>query len=82
MSNRMNEIMKVLTITSTIFLPVTAIAGIYGMSFHHESSPYDMPELDGYHGYPLVWCLTLASVIGLLADYRREGWLGKGGDDG
>ncbi|XXX74609.1 magnesium/cobalt transporter CorA [Sorangium sp. So ce134] len=80
MSNRMNEIMKVLTIISTIFLPVTAIAGIYGMNFHHESSPYNMPELDWYYGYPLVWCLMLASVLGLLTYYRRKGWLGK--DDG
>ncbi|AGP40177.1 magnesium transporter [Sorangium cellulosum So0157-2] len=80
MSNRMNEIMKVLTIISTIFLPVTAIAGIYGMNFHHESSPYNMPELDWYYGYPLVWCLMLASVVGLLSYYRRKGWLGKDGD--
>ncbi|WP_437672558.1 hypothetical protein [Sorangium sp. So ce131] len=49
---------------------------------HHESSPYNMPELNWYHGYPLVWCLMLASSIGLLAYYRRKGWLGKGGDDG
>ncbi|WP_437852400.1 magnesium/cobalt transporter CorA [Sorangium sp. So ce363] len=80
MSNRMNEIMKVLTIISTIFLPVTAIAGIYGMNFHHESSPYNMPELDWYYGYPLVWCLMLASVVGLLTYYRRKGWIRK--DDG
>ncbi|WP_441291502.1 magnesium/cobalt transporter CorA [Sorangium sp. KYC3313] len=81
MSNRMNEIMKVLTIISTIFLPVTAIAGIYGMNFHHESSPFNMPELDWYYGYPLVWCLMLASVVGLLTYYRRKGWIRKD-DDG
>ncbi|AUX46645.1 magnesium transporter [Sorangium cellulosum] len=81
MSNRMNEIMKVLTIISTIFLPITAIAGIYGMNFHHESSPYNMPELDWYYGYPMVWLLMLASVVGLLTYYRRKGWLGKD-DDG
>ncbi|WP_437672682.1 magnesium/cobalt transporter CorA [Sorangium sp. So ce131] len=81
MSNRMNEIMKVLTIISTIFLPITAIAGIYGMNFHHESSPYNMPELDWYYGYPMVWLLMLASVVGLLSYYRRKGWLGKD-DDG
>ncbi|WP_437912662.1 magnesium/cobalt transporter CorA [Sorangium sp. So ce302] len=80
-SNKMNEIMKVLTIISTIFLPVTAIAGIYGMNFHHESSPYNMPELDWYYGYPLVWCLMLASVVGLLTYYRRKGWIRKD-DDG
>ncbi|WP_437974237.1 magnesium/cobalt transporter CorA [Sorangium sp. So ce295] len=80
MSNRMNEIMKVLTIISTIFLPVTAIAGIYGMNFHHESSPYNMPELDWYYGYPFVWCLMLASVVGLLMYYRRKGWIRKDHD--
>ncbi|WP_437764746.1 magnesium/cobalt transporter CorA [Sorangium sp. So ce281] len=82
MSNRMNEIMKVLTIISTIFLPVTAIAGIYGMNFHHESSPFNMPELDWYYGYPLVWCLMLASVVGLLTYYRRKGWIRKDDDGG
>ncbi len=81
-SNRMNEIMKVLTIISTIFLPITAIAGIYGMNFHHESSPYNMPELDWYYGYPFVWFLMLASVIGLLGFYRHKGWLGKDSDTG
>lgn len=80
-SNRMNEIMKVLTIISTIFLPVTAIAGIYGMNFHHETSPYNMPELDWYYGYPFVWLLMLASVVGLLTYYRRKGWIRKD-DDG
>ncbi|WP_437276532.1 magnesium/cobalt transporter CorA [Sorangium sp. So ce375] len=80
-SNRMNEIMKVLTIISTIFLPVTAIAGIYGMNFHHESSPFNMPELDWYYGYPFVWGLMLASVVGLLTYYRRKGWLRKDKDD-
>ncbi|WP_437324676.1 magnesium/cobalt transporter CorA [Sorangium sp. So ce381] len=80
-SNKMNEIMKVLTIISTIFLPVTAIAGIYGMNFHHETSPYNMPELDWYYGYPFVWLLMLASVVGLLTYYRRKGWIRKD-DDG
>lgn len=79
-SNRMNEIMKVLTIMSTIFLPITAIAGIYGMNFHHESSPYNMPELDWYYGYPIVLGLMLASVVGLLGYYRYKGWLGRPDD--
>jgi magnesium transporter len=79
-SNRMNETMKVLTIISTIFLPITAIAGVYGMNFHHESSPWNMPELDWYYGYPLVWGLMLASVLGLLWFYRRMGWIGRGAD--
>ncbi|AKT42781.1 magnesium transporter [Chondromyces crocatus] len=76
-SNRMNEIMKVLTIISTIFLPITAIAGIYGMNFRHESSPFNMPELDWYYGYPYSLMLMLGSVVGLLIYYRRKGWLGR-----
>lgn len=77
-SNRMNEIMKVLTIISTIFLPITAIAGVYGMNFHRESSPYNMPELDWYYGYPLVLGMMTASVVGLFLFYWRKGWIGKG----
>ncbi|MCC6555100.1 MAG: magnesium/cobalt transporter CorA [Polyangiaceae bacterium] len=75
-SNRMNEIMKVLTIISTIFLPITAIAGIYGMNFRHESSPWNMPELDWYWGYPYVIALMTLSVVGLLWYYYRKGWVG------
>lgn len=78
MSNRMNEIMKVLTIISTIFLPITAIAGVYGMNFHHESSPFNMPELDWYYGYPFVLGMMFASVVGLFLFYWRKGWIGKG----
>lgn len=74
-SNRMNEIMKVLTILSTIFLPITAIGGIYGMNFHHESSPFNMPELDFYYGYPMVLGIMAMSVLGLLYYYRRKGWI-------
>jgi magnesium transporter len=75
-SNRMNEIMKVLTIISTIFLPLTFIAGVYGMNFDPASSPYDMPELKWRFGYPFALGLMLLSVIGLLMFYRRKGWLG------
>ncbi|HLM76743.1 MAG TPA: magnesium/cobalt transporter CorA [Polyangiaceae bacterium] len=81
-SNRMNEIMKVLTILSTIFLPITAIGGIYGMNFHHEVSPYNMPELDWRYGYPFALGLMSLSVIGLLFYYRKKGWIQKLSDDG
>lgn len=80
-SNRMNEIMKVLTILSTIFLPITAIGGIYGMNFHHESSPFNMPELDWYYGYPMVLGLMTLSVLGLLYYYRRKGWISPVSDE-
>jgi magnesium transporter len=80
MSNRMNEIMKVLTVISTIFLPLTFIAGVYGMNFSVEASPYNMPELNWRYGYPFSLGLMLLSVVGLLLFYWRKGWLG--GDSG
>lgn len=76
-SNKMNEIMKVLTIISTIFLPVTAIAGVYGMNFHHDTSPFNMPELDWYFGYPFALAIMFGSVGILFLFYRRMGWIGK-----
>jgi magnesium transporter len=75
-SNRMNEIMKVLTIISTIFLPLTFIAGVYGMNFDTARSPYNMPELEWPLGYPFSLALMAGSVIALLVFYRRKGWLG------
>jgi magnesium transporter len=71
----MNEIMKVLTIISTIFLPVTFIAGVYGMNFKGEASPYNMPELNWKYGYPFSIALMVASVLGLLTYYRQKGWI-------
>ncbi len=76
-SNRMNEIMKVLTIISTIFLPLTFIAGVYGMNFATDKSPYNMPELNWPYGYLFSLGLMLLSVVVLLLYYRRKGWLGK-----
>lgn len=75
-SNRMNEIMKVLTVISTIFLPITFIAGVYGMNFDHEAGPMNMPELKWRYGYPFSLALMAVSVFGLLVFYRRKGWLG------
>jgi magnesium transporter len=80
-SNRMNEIMKVLTILSTIFLPITAIGGIYGMNFNPEASPYNMPELNWRYGYPFVLGIMVASVIALLVYYWRKGWIGSAFDE-
>jgi len=76
-SNRMNEVMKVLTIISTIFLPITFIAGVYGMNFDPASSPYNMPELKWRYGYPVALVAMGISVLGLLYYYRRKGWLGR-----
>jgi magnesium transporter len=75
LSNRMNEVMKVLTIIATIFIPLTFIAGIYGMNFDPEVSPFNMPELSWYYGYPLSLFLMILILIGMLFYFRRKGWL-------
>jgi magnesium transporter len=69
MSNRMNEIMKVLTIIGTIFIPLTFLAGVYGMNFHY------LPELHWQWGYPLFWVISLALSGAMIAWFRRRGWL-------
>ncbi|MES2837418.1 MAG: magnesium/cobalt transporter CorA [Bacteroidota bacterium] len=69
MSNKMNEVMKVLTIISTIFIPVTFIAGVYGMNFKF------MPELESPYGYAATWAVMLAIMISLLIYFRRKKWL-------
>jgi magnesium transporter len=75
LSNRMNEIMKVLTIISTIFIPLTFIAGIYGMNFDPRASPWNMPELEWYWGYPFSLTIMAIVAIGLIIFFRRKGWL-------
>jgi magnesium transporter len=77
-SNRMNEIMKVLTVISTIFMPLTFIVGVYGMNFDPDSSPWNMPELRWYWGYPFAIAVMLAAVVAMLLFFRRRGWIGKG----
>ena len=73
-SNRLNEVMKVLTVISTIFIPLNFIAGVYGMNFHHETSPFNMPELDWYWGYPYALGMMLAVALGLVVYFRRKRW--------
>ncbi len=73
-SNRMNEVMKTLTVISTIFIPLTFIAGIYGMNFNSKASPWNMPELDWYWGYPLVWALMIIIALALILFFWRRGW--------
>ncbi|MFN8389058.1 MAG: magnesium/cobalt transporter CorA [Bdellovibrionota bacterium] len=70
-SNRMNEVMKVLTIIATIFIPLTFIVGVYGMNFKH------MPELDWDYGYAFAWILMLLVTLGMVMFFRRKGWIGK-----
>lgn len=75
LSSRMNEVMKLLTIIATIFIPLTFIAGIYGMNFNTENSRWNMPELNWIWGYPLVLGLMLLIAAGMLYYFRRKGWL-------
>lgn len=68
-NNRMNEVMKVLTMVSTIFIPLSFIAGIYGMNFDF------MPELAVWWFYPLVWVIFIAIAVTMLSIFRRKKWL-------
>jgi magnesium transporter len=74
-SNRINETMRVLTIISTIFIPLTFIAGIYGMNFDPDTSPWNMPELRWRYGYVASLALMAASTAAMLAWFYRKGWL-------
>ncbi len=69
LSNRMNEVMKVLTIIATMFIPLTFIAGVYGMNFKY------MPELEWRWGYPLVLLVMVLLCAGMLLYFRRKKWL-------
>jgi len=73
--NRMNEIMKVLTIIATIFIPLTFIAGIYGMNFDPEASPWNMPELTHPYGYPIALGAMGVVVMLMLLYFRRKKWI-------
>jgi magnesium transporter len=69
MSNKMNEIMKVLTVIGTIFIPMTFFAGVWGMNFKY------MPEIGWHWSYPLFWLLMVAIAIFMLLYFRRKKWL-------
>ncbi|HMJ14060.1 MAG TPA: magnesium/cobalt transporter CorA [Polyangiaceae bacterium] len=77
MSNRMNEVMKVLTMMATVFIPLTFIAGIYGMNFNTRSSPWNMPELEWYWGYPACLLLMMVTAALLVYYFYRKGWLAR-----
>jgi magnesium transporter len=78
LSNRMNEIMKVLTIIATIFIPLGFIAGVYGMNFDRSVSPWNMPELGWVYGYPFALGLMGVIGAGLVYYFWRKGWIGRG----
>jgi len=75
----MNGAMKVLTVIATIFIPLSFIAGVYGMNFN-TTSPWNMPELNWFFGYPFALSLMLAVAVGQLLFFRRKGWLGSGNE--
>ncbi|MCX7596255.1 MAG: magnesium/cobalt transporter CorA [Fischerella sp.] len=75
LGNKTNEIMKLLTVVSSIFIPLTFIAGIYGMNFNTDKSPYNMPELNWYWGYPACLALMAIIAISLLFIFWRSGWM-------
>jgi magnesium transporter len=68
-SNKMNEVMKVLTIFAAIFIPLTFIAGIYGMNFHY------MPELSIPWAYPMVWIVIILVSVSFIAYFKHKQWL-------
>jgi magnesium transporter len=68
-ANRMNEVMKVLTIMSSIFIPVTFIVGVYGMNFEN------MPELKTQNGYYFIWAVMISIIVGLLFYFKRKKWM-------
>ena len=71
-ANRTNEVMKVLTIMASIFIPLTFMAGIYGMNFEH------MPELSYQYSYAILWAAMITVVVGMLVFFWRLGWIGRG----
>ncbi len=67
-SNRMGEVMKVLTLIGTIFIPLTFLAGVYGMNFHF------LPELNLAWAYPVFWLVCVVTAIGMLVFFRHRKW--------
>ncbi len=77
-SNRMNEVMKTLTLMSTVMLPLTFIAGVYGMNFDPDVSAWNMPELKWVHGYPFAIGLMLAVALAIVWFFWKKGYIGRG----
>lgn len=76
-SQRMNEIMKVLTVVTAVFIPLSFLVGLYGMNFD-TSSPYNMPELGWRFGYPAIWALMIGISVMSFSFFWRRGWIGPG----
>jgi magnesium transporter len=69
----MNEVMKVLTIMASFFIPITFLAGVYGMNLEN------MPEVHWPYAYAAFWVICVAAVTGLFVFFRRRGWIGRSG---
>jgi len=74
LTNRTNDIMRVLTVVATIFMPLTFITSIYGMNFE-RNSPFNMPELGWYYGYPMIMALMALVAIAMLFYFYKKGWV-------
>lgn len=72
---RMNEIIKLLTIISTIFIPLTFIVGVYGMNFDPSISRWNMPELHWPYGYLFAWALMIVTTLGMIGYIKRRKWM-------
>lgn len=79
LSQRMNQVIRVLTVISTIFMPLTFIVGIYGMNFNPSSSRWSMPELNHPLGYPTVMVLMFVLALAMVVVFWRAGWFGVDG---
>ena len=74
LSHRLNDVMKVLTIISTVFMPLSFLAGVYGMNFDRQQ-PFNMPELGWRYGYLGFWGISVAGIVAMLWLFRRKGLL-------
>lgn len=74
-AQHLNEVMKVLTIISTIFIPLSFLAGLYGMNFSRDAGVLNMPELHFAYGYPILIVLMLGIALALLWWFHRKGWI-------
>jgi magnesium transporter len=77
MSTRLNDIMKVLTIIATIFMPLSFVASLYGMNFDTSASPWNMPELKWAYGYPFALSIMTISTVLLVLYFIRQRWIGS-----
>lgn len=72
---KLNEVVKVLTIISTIFIPLTFLAGVYGMNFNPDAGRWNMPEINWEFGYPLIITIMVAVAVGMIFFFKKKEWL-------